>query len=275
MSDGLGRWLRGAREARQVTLDQASEELRIRRRYLQALEVGDYVAFPGEIQARGFLRNYARYLGLPVDEALSRYDAEIHGHPVQPRTATTNARGEPLPDRPAVFAPPPTLEEEAASLTSPIPSWLFVAMAGALAFFVLVALVSFLWLRFAGPAAPTPSPASTPQVAATTVAATPAQTALPNQTFVPATDGRVHIRLVATEHEWISVSADANVIYQGVTTVGQVIEASAADMLVVKTGNGGAFHFYINGTDWGMLGEQGQIVKRGWSPSGEVNLETP
>ncbi len=274
MSDGLGRWLRSAREARQITLDQASEELRIRRRYLQALEVGDYVAFPGEIQARGFLRNYARYLGLPVDEALSRYDADIHGRPVQPRTASTNARGEPLTDRPAVFAPPPTMEEEVASLASPIPSWLIATLVGTTAFFLLVTLISFLWLHFAASSSK-PTPAAITATVTAAVTATPAQTTVPNQAFVPATDGRVHIRLVATEHEWISVSADANVIYQGVTTVGQVIEASAADLLVVKTGNGGAFHFYINGTDWGQLGEQGQIVNRGWSPTGEVNLESP
>ncbi len=107
MSDGLGLWLRRTRETRQISLPDAEKALRIRRRYLQALEMGDYAALPGEIQARGFLRNYARYLNLPVEEALARYDAEIQGRPMQPR-AYTNLAAEtraPIVNRPSVFSP--------------------------------------------------------------------------------------------------------------------------------------------------------------------------
>ena len=40
MSDGLGLWLRRARETQQLTLEDVEKALRVRRRYLQALEVG-------------------------------------------------------------------------------------------------------------------------------------------------------------------------------------------------------------------------------------------
>ena len=76
MTEGLGLWLRRAREAQQLTLDDVEKKLRIRRRYLQALEAGDYSALPGQIQTRGFLRNYARFLGVPPEEALARYEEE-------------------------------------------------------------------------------------------------------------------------------------------------------------------------------------------------------
>ena len=85
MVDGLGLWLRRARENRQLSLADIERELKIRSRYLQALELGDYATLPGVVQARGFLRNYARYLGLPVEEAIARYEAEISGNPLQPR----------------------------------------------------------------------------------------------------------------------------------------------------------------------------------------------
>jgi len=57
MSDSLGLWLRRSREARRLELDDAVKALRIRKQYLRALELGDYEALPGPIQARGFLRN--------------------------------------------------------------------------------------------------------------------------------------------------------------------------------------------------------------------------
>ena len=140
MSDGLGLWLRRTRETRQISLSDAEKALRIRRRYLQALEMGDYTALPGEIQARGFLRNYARYLNLPVEEALARYDAEIQGRPMQPR-AFTNTAAEPkapIVNRPSVFSPPPTEAEEAASSRARIPSFVFQLLLVALVFFAIV-----------------------------------------------------------------------------------------------------------------------------------------
>ncbi|MEA3341860.1 MAG: helix-turn-helix domain-containing protein, partial [Chloroflexota bacterium] len=73
----LGVWLRQAREARGATLKDAEEATHIRVRFLDALEVGDLAAFPGsDVQICGFLRIYARYLGLPADEVLSRYNVE-------------------------------------------------------------------------------------------------------------------------------------------------------------------------------------------------------
>jgi cytoskeletal protein RodZ len=76
----LGRWLRSAREAKGSTLEQAEAATRIRAQFLELLEAGDFAAFPGgDVQVRGFLRIYARYLDLSPREAVKRYDAEVHG----------------------------------------------------------------------------------------------------------------------------------------------------------------------------------------------------
>jgi len=276
MSDGLGLWLRRTRETRQISLSDAEKALRIRRRYLQALEMGDYTALPGEIQARGFLRNYARYLNLPVEEALARYDAEIQGRPMQPR-AFTNTAAEPkapIVNRPSVFSPPPTEAEEAASSRARIPSFVFQLLLVALVFFAIVAGGSFVWLQIAnragdGNGAPTPATTEVQMSGAATTQSTPA----PPLTFVPSTDGRVYLRLMANEHAWVRVSADARTIFEGTAGPGQMLETSAEEMLIVATGNAGAFQIYINGTDWGTLGGSGEVVRRAWNPVGEVPLE--
>ncbi len=72
MSD-LGTRLREARESRGLTLQQVEEQLRIRRQFLAALEEERYDALPGDVYTRGFLQNYARFLGLPVEEIVEQY----------------------------------------------------------------------------------------------------------------------------------------------------------------------------------------------------------
>ncbi len=273
MNDGLGLWLRRTRESKQLTLADAEKALRIRRRYLQALEVGDYTALPGEIQARGFLRNYARFLNLPVEEAIARYDAEIQGTPVQPR-AREDAGGKNLVvDRPSVFSPPPSQEEEAANASRRIPETLVLALVGLLVFFVIVAAGSFVVLQLMDrPSAVTETPELSPTPTVTPVAE---NSDVISSEFIPANDNKVHIRLVASEHAWISLSADENIVFQGVAESGQTLEAAAEELLIIATGNGSAFTLYVNGTDWGALGAEGEVVRRSWSPEGEIFLEEP
>jgi hypothetical protein len=62
-----------AREARGIDLLRAERETKIRRTYLAALERGDYAALPGAVYVRGFLRNYATYLGLDPEEAVAQW----------------------------------------------------------------------------------------------------------------------------------------------------------------------------------------------------------
>ncbi len=64
----IGEELRRQREARKLSLEQAAAKMRMRQRYLTALETGDWSVFPSTTQARGFLRTYAGYLGLEIAE---------------------------------------------------------------------------------------------------------------------------------------------------------------------------------------------------------------
>jgi len=70
MSATVGAALRAARERRQLTLAQVSEVTRVRSHYLQALENDDISAMPSAAQARGFLRIYAEFLGLEVENLI-------------------------------------------------------------------------------------------------------------------------------------------------------------------------------------------------------------
>lgn len=71
--ESLGHFLRHERELRQISLEEIAQTTRIPMRMLQHIEDNQLDLLPGEVFARGFLKSYARSVGLPVDEVLARY----------------------------------------------------------------------------------------------------------------------------------------------------------------------------------------------------------
>jgi cytoskeletal protein RodZ len=70
MTQTIGQRLKAEREAQRLTLEKVFEATRIRVPYLQALEEDDLSIIPSPVQARGYLRNYAEYLGFDVGQTL-------------------------------------------------------------------------------------------------------------------------------------------------------------------------------------------------------------
>jgi cytoskeletal protein RodZ len=97
----LGDKLRQQREQLGVTMEQAAEGTRIREKFLQAIESGDYQSLPGTVYTKGFLRNYAHYLNLDAEEMLALYTGERGG--TDP--ARTFAPMRPLVKRSFIFTP--------------------------------------------------------------------------------------------------------------------------------------------------------------------------
>lgn len=73
---GLPERLLDARERKGVDLYRAERDTKIRARYLDALERGDWRALPGAVYTKGFLRNYALYLGLDPEDVLRQWRRE-------------------------------------------------------------------------------------------------------------------------------------------------------------------------------------------------------
>jgi len=72
----IGEALKRAREQKGISLREAANQTKIRRRYLWALEEEDYGAFPAEIYLLGFMRRYAEFLNIDADLILSQYKHE-------------------------------------------------------------------------------------------------------------------------------------------------------------------------------------------------------
>jgi cytoskeleton protein RodZ len=73
MSLTLGEKLRQAREDRGITLSEVAEQTRISSLYLESIEHDDYRNLPGGIFNKGFVKSYAKYVGIDEQEALMDY----------------------------------------------------------------------------------------------------------------------------------------------------------------------------------------------------------
>jgi cytoskeleton protein RodZ len=129
VDDGVGNKLRAARTRRELSLQQAEEETKIRARYLQALENEDWDQLPGDTYARAFIRTYAALLGLDGDRLAEE----------QRRRRGASRPGERLPR----VDPRPRKAMSRRGhrhRTLPLPSWLVTVLVVALVAAALVAI---------------------------------------------------------------------------------------------------------------------------------------
>jgi cytoskeletal protein RodZ len=73
----FARFLRENRERRGLSLDELAVRTKIQRRYLAAMEDGDFAQLPGAAYRQAFVKSYARELGLDVQEVLERYSLAV------------------------------------------------------------------------------------------------------------------------------------------------------------------------------------------------------
>ena len=253
---GLGEELRAAREARNLSLSEVSERIHIRSVYLQSLEEEDWSAIAAPVYVRGFLRTYARFLGLEPEEVVQRfnaslpaagYDADEPTGRAEARSSGTGRAGRPTRRGPSI--------------------WLWVATAAAV---VLVGFVGYDYYelqrdqssgasvmetaRPATTAAPTaPAAAETQAAGATREASTPV--AAPSK----AAANTVAVRLV--QRSWLRVAVDGAVPMEGTYPAGteRVFHGKTA---TVRAGNAAGVDVTVNGRDVGTLGAPGDVVER-------------
>jgi transcriptional regulator with XRE-family HTH domain len=136
---GIGATLREARNRRKVDLSEVEAAIKIRVRYLQAIENEEWDALPGGAYTRGFIRTYAFYLGLDGERLADDY-----------RRSTAPPGGERVPRR---VEPVPA---SARNGHSRIPGWVLVAAIC----LIVVALVVGIGLAGGGGDSSTPSPSA-------------------------------------------------------------------------------------------------------------------
>ncbi len=72
----IGAVLKSARDKKKLSVADVSDKLNIKQKYIEALENGHYYVFPAIVYGFGFLRSYARFLGLDAEEMIQKFHAE-------------------------------------------------------------------------------------------------------------------------------------------------------------------------------------------------------
>jgi hypothetical protein len=171
---GIGATLREARNRRKVDLAEVEAEIKIRIRYLQAMENEDWEVLPGGAYTRGFIRTYASYLGLDGERLADDY-----------RRATAPPGGERAPKR---VEPVPTGRREGGPRVS---ARLLIAAA------CLLLVAALVGIALAGGGGGSSNPSST------TASDGKKQGKKHPQGSGPATKPGVAMRLAATAEVWV------------------------------------------------------------------------
>jgi cytoskeletal protein RodZ len=256
MPESLGEVFQKAREAKGLTLDDAASKTRILPFYLKAVEENNYARLPDEVFAKGFVRSYARILGMDETAVIKKFD-ESGGLFYAKR-----AERETLKQR---------LQEE--ERRKRINRNIVIGLVG-VALVVLLVLIgqeredpTFLLGRAPSVTQPQPpvSPAPTVSVPERTVLA-PTEVernfsaALPLEGVVP-DPKKVILDIEALERTWVLVQADHAPAQDVMLNPGDRVRWKAQDRFTLTLGNAGGVRVYFNGNLQGPYGSSGQVVR--------------
>lgn len=93
----IGETLRKARLEKNLSYQEIEKSIKIRSRYLAALENEEWDVLPGDVYLKGFLKTYSRYLGLNAQEMLDALKEQLQ--PIPEIKPVTQDKIE-FPDRP-------------------------------------------------------------------------------------------------------------------------------------------------------------------------------
>jgi cytoskeletal protein RodZ len=252
----FGEELRKERELRGISLKEIADATKISKRFLEAIERNDLAALPAPVFTRGFVREYARYLGLNAEEMVGRYGEYLRHHEAATQAEEAakidswNARS--TGKIRAVAKPDVPLESS--------------NRGSIIAFIVSVVVVAGLLIYFMtrGNRGEAPRSADTSTATATASAAvsTSTQTATTTATATaPPTEGLL-VQLKLIENSWITLQVDGETVINDELRVGDEKSFEAKDSVVFKTiGNAGGVEITLNGTRVPPLGESGDVVR--------------
>ncbi len=225
----FGSWLRRQREAREIGLRDISSASKISIRYLEALEEDRFEVLPASVFVRGFLREYAKIVGLDPDEVVNSY---LVVNPEDDEDDSDQSR--------------PTSVERPG-----LPIWTLLAVLGVL--LAIVAGFSFWSSRGGGESEEIPGivpPSPTAVVAPADTGTDPqSQPALP-----------LVLTMDFNQNSWVVVFIDGERKVSELRVQGESLRVEASSEIKVTLGNFAGVSFELNGSPYAVAGSDDEEI---------------
>lgn len=252
----FGDWLRRQREMREISLRDIADRTKISLRYLEAMEQNRFDILPAPIFAKGFLREYARYVGLSPDEVVNHYLAAVE----QPKKDEEVREARDLRDgREVREVRRDELLRQKPHRPRTVRSWtysLFLALAVLLLLGAVALLAWYNQNRREDPAAsqPPPSIAAPPQTVP--VQATPMPAAEEETSKAP-----LQLVLDFTSDCWVEAVIDGKTRLSELRIQGESLQLEAQQSVSLTLGNAAAVNLQVNGTPYPLSRNEGDVVR--------------
>lgn len=276
----FGERLRKTRENKKITLDDVSVATKISTRMLRALEEEKFKELPGGVFNKGFVRAYARHLGLDEEKTILEYVAASGGAPL------------PVPEDVELKAIAERKDKERQHKESEGLPWGVVAVV-----LLVVALGLSVWGFYSREGKPvprkpavakqeavTPAPAAAPAAtenlpaAGTTAPASQVANVAPlpataSDTTAPTMQDAAFgptftVLIKANDDSWISISADGKVLFQDTLLASGEKSVSAQKQISVRAGNVAGLDIFFNGKKVAVDGGDNEARTLTFGPDG-------
>ena len=255
----VGDILRREREKQGLTIADIEKGTSIRGLYIEHIERGNIGELPGLVYAKGFVRNYAKFLRLNA-EALVQQFAEENGSTPPP----VPAEPESAPRRISLST---VGDESLSSISIGGTRSSYASIFGKLAagIIVLAALVGGGVAAISAINSPAQVPAAPPVKTEQPAAPTAAAEADASDTARAAHTDGVNVSVTLAERCWTEVVVDGKSVFEGIIEKGKTESWKGKESVVIRAGNAGALDVTFNGRKLGKFGDNGEVLERTFS----------
>jgi len=244
----FGEELKREREIRGISLKEIADETKISKRFLEAIERNDHKTLPAPVFTRGFVRQYARYLGLNTEEMVNRYNFAAAGDDRIEKSAHLDRLVQPVvPDVPVRKSIPPAYAR--------IDRNVYITIGIVIA----LALVGWWAYRIKQQRAAEQAEARPVVVASTSALAAPQPASPPVQ--VSSNTDTLRLTLDVNDDSWVTLEADGKTVISDELKAGEHHTYEAKDRFRFKTiGNAGGVVVTLNDVRSPALGREQQVI---------------
>ena len=263
----VGYTLRQERERQNLTINDIEQGTSIRTVYIEAIENGEYDKLPGNVYTKGFIKNYAKFLGMDPDAVVKEFAADIAELNAEKTPAPAEESSEPVqtekPDLKVVKS------EKKQSLGYSIgdkgngsSNLLIVA-----AVVLIAALAGFAWSFLTsseGDVAKVAPPVQQTQPVEQQPAEVDKPTPVASANPAPKAEN-IEIQARFNDKCWTLVTVDGAVVQEGTIDGGQTLSWEGKDNITFRFGNAGAVELFQDGKSLGVQGAVGDIVDKSFT----------